>query len=695
MGNPFKNAIVGVVTRAKNAIKKSMQLEYDSLYNYCTKEDREATIAYLLLYADGKRSPYAAKWKLYDDYYNNAHIAQEELKKYCHDKNIPWIPAVIPDPYIHVESQIMPDVPSFEFNGRDDDLDSEKAKIRQYVCQYVLDQNEMLLKINRNQRRVNKLGNEIWKVGFDYNKELPQNVHGDIFVHDIDPANFINDPMAIDIDDGEYHDYVYNLHRVKAARIFRKALLKAGINSIEEIGQGTSVQTKIYDTDTYDLDQDSVQIVEHWFRQPEDGSEQYTYEVKGREVTETVEWESGDIACSILINDIEIKYIPKYWMKTSKQNKMFPFSMGCKIPVENKFWDKSEIEPIKELVDAADRELATALLNDTFAANDIIIMSDNAMDEGYQPDNTPGAIWKVKDSAVTKPVRLGGLGNLNGGLKDTVNFIRDIIKQVVGNFDVNMGDAPPNNVKTLGGLVQLKEQGNTRQNKKKAGNTAMWERLLKLIDYTAIEFYDDNRLIFIGAEKSDKSEPQQAEDGTITQKPVPIAFKYNSDYLKIYDDTSNNYFYPSVDYVINVGDGIKDSPAMTIQATENLMSANITPNNYKLAESLVDLMNLPNRKEIKEVWKGIYGKPTEPPKDQPNVSISYKDLPPDAQVQLLSQMGIQSQGGLNPMSAEGQQQEQQLDPNTILEQLTPEERQHLEENPELLDQVLQQMGGQA
>lgn len=685
------------VKKVKDVFKKALNIEHETLYDYSDRVSRESTISFLLTYADGKRSPQVAKWRLYDDYYNNIHVSQVELADYCSKKNIPWIPAVIPDPFIHVESQINGDIPGFEFKGRDDDLDSEKAKIRQYVCQYVLDQNDMLMKINRNQRRLGKLGNEIWKIGFNYNVELPQNVHGDIFVHDIDPVNFINDPLALDIDDGEYHDYVYTIHRMKAKRIFRKELKKLG-KSIDELGTGEFINTKIYSSDTYDDTFDNVQIVEHWFRQPEEGSEKYTYEFDEKEVTETVDWEAGDIACSILINNTEIKYIPKYWLKTSKQNKMFPFSIGCKIPIENKFWDKSEIEPIKELVDAEDREMANLLLRDTFVANDVVIMSENALADGTVPTNEPGAIWEIKDTAVLKPTRLGGSTASNVGIKDTISYIRDLIKQTVGNFNINMGDAPPGNIKTLGGLIQMKEQGNSRQNKKQIGSIAMWERTLKLIDYTAIEFYDDKRMIFIGAEKSGVSEDKIGSDGVTSKVDVPIQFQYNSDSLKVFDDYSNTSYFPGVDVTVNVGDGIKNSPAMTVQATENLMMAQIGPSNYKLGMSLVDLMDLKNKKEIKDNWEKLFGNPQPPPKDEPKVSINYKDLMPDAQSQLLQQLGIKSAGGVNPM-ADGQlqpgqqQQQQQIDPQMILDQLTPEEQQHLSENPELLDNLINNMAG--
>ena len=684
--------------------KATKEIDSDTLYNYLTKESRENTVSYLLTYADGQRQGQVKKWQLYDGYYNNAHATQLELMSYCQDKNIPWVPAIIPDPFIHVESQKNIDIPDFEFSGRDDDQDSQKAKIRQYVVQYVLDNNDMKMKNNRNETRLGKLGNEIWKIGFNFNTDLPNGIHGNIFVDDIDPMNFINDPIALDLDDGEYHAYVYTMHRMKAARVFKKQLDKLGL-TIDELGEGSYINTTL-STDNYDKTIDTVQIVEHWFRQPIDGSEEYEYEVGQvpqkdyKKVKEVVKWDAGDIACSIQINDTEIKYIPLYWLKTHKQNKMYPFAIGCKIPIENEFWDKSEIEPIKELVDAADRQLANMLLSDTFLGNDIVLQEENALSDDTELVNEPGAVVKVKAGMIDKIRRLGGLTGNKTGAKDTINFIRDIIKQTVGNFDVNMGDAPPGNVTTLGGLVQLKEQGNTRQNKKKVGMTAMWERVYKLIDYTALEFFDDDRLIFLGAIGEQKPQ-QEVNPQNMDRSQGPVAFQFNSDLLKQTDNDGQEYF-PVIDCTINVGDGIKNSPAMTIQATENIAKMAITPENMEIVFSLIDQMGLPNRKEIKTSVKDFFDNQTKnagEKKDPPNITISFKDMPIDAQKQLLQQIGINS--NMEPsLEMQNDQGGQEVDPQqlhdhykSIFDGISHEEKLHLQENPQLLDKFVKENGG--
>lgn len=718
---------------AKLSRDDSRNITGQQKYDYSDREAREATVPFLYAYAKSQKEEQTAKFKLYDDYYNNEHITQKEIAKFCENKGLPFIPAIIPDAYIHVESQIIPELPDFEFNGRDDDLDNVKAKQREYVVRYVVDNNKVEDMNTDNERQLNKLGNAFWKVAFDFDRSGP-GYQGDIVVGAPDCAEIFPDPAGVDIDDCEFIDFSYRMHRMKVYRKFKADLDRLGISLNELCADGNFADTQIYNSQTQDINDDTLQIIEHWFRQPLDGSDTREISIKNpitgktQTIKQKVEWEAGDIACSIFIGTKEIRYIPKYWEKTGRQNKMYPFVKYCKIPVAKSFWDKSEIAPIKELIDAADREFSMMLLNDAFNANDIIVIEENALADDAETENTPGAHWKTKTGMINGVRRLGGLSSLQGGLKDTINFIRDIIKQTVGNFDVNMGDAPPGNVRTLGGLVELKEQGNKRQNIKKADRKAGFARLYELIDWTALEFYDDNRLIFLGATgetQPDQQEQQEVIPGqNMDRSKGPVIFRFNSDNMRVLDAEMTDatgeaqYYYPRIDAKIDVGDGITNNKAMTLAATENISKMQITPENYKLIQGMVELMNLPNRKDIKQYLEKLFtqrqqpAEPvTQPADDKPNISISYKDLPVDAQVQLLAQIGIESQGGTQQPLQPDLGQDIPLDilpegmpmatpemppeelPGTsaldkILNSLTDEELQMLEENPEIIFEAL-------
>jgi hypothetical protein len=164
---------------------------------------------------------------------------------------------------------------------------------------------------------------------------------GDIVIGNPHPANIFPDPSAYELEDCEYILYVYRMHKRKARRTW------GGI--IDNLNPSAShYETEIFqDRDTNLLDDETVQVIEYWYRQPSDGSAN----VNGLQY----EWNAGDIACSIQVEFKEVQWIPNYWEKTSKSgNNRFPFIKYCKIPVEKSFWDMSEIESIKDLIDGAD-----------------------------------------------------------------------------------------------------------------------------------------------------------------------------------------------------------------------------------------------------------------------------------------------------------------------------------------------------
>lgn len=643
-----------VVNSVKKVIKDfGRQINGYQLYNYADKEDREATAQYLYQYAKQQRGNQEKKWREQDRYYNNDHVVQMETYKFAKDNNIPWLPAVIPDPYIHVESQIIPNVPDFQFNGRDDDMDSQKAKQREYVVRYVLEQNKIDTMNTENERTLGKHGNAFWKVSWDNNKNYA-GVFGDIVIGNPDITNIFPDPSATDIDDCEYIDYSYPMHRLKASRVFKNQLEKLGLTVNDIMGNSTRLDTEIFDTDTHDVQLDTVQIIEHWFRQPQDGKETMEVYVDDKLIKIPVEWEAGDIACTISINNKEVQYIPKYWIKTGKQCKLYPFIKYCKIPIRKRFWDKSELDTIKELVDSADRELAMALLNDTFTANDIILQEENAFAEGSVAQNQPGAIWKVKSGMVNSVKRLGGIQS-GKGLMDMVNALREIIQQTIGNFDSSMGNEPVR-VTTASGIAQLNERADARKNIKKADRLSGFERLFELIDWTALEFYDDNRMIFIGAKK-------EGEES--------ISFQYNSDGMRVYSDMTNEYYYPRVDAVVNAGDGLQKSKSFTLATTENLLAKPINMNNYKIVQEMLDIMDTPNKKQIKEFYEQLYA----PQLELQNMKIQQE-----------------MQNIMNPpMPQMPQQQGNQAPPKPSLDdlmgELSPEELDMIDQDPNLAEEV--------
>lgn len=555
----------------------------DELYNYSTKESREKTVEYQYEYAKSQRSQQEVMWRTMDDYYEGIHSTQAELEQTCLDNGIPFIPAIVPDPYIHVESQIIPDIPDFEFNGRDNNMDALKAKEREYVVKYVVENNKVSGMNTDNERRLRKLGNAFWKVSWDGSKRIKgpngKELWGDICVGAIDPANIFPDPAADSIEECEYIGYAYRLHRMKVARMFSKQLKRLGM-TVNDLGNDSGFEdTEIYTSSIHDTEDDSLQVIEFWFRQPEDGEETVTYVIDGKEESVTIKYNAGDIACSIQIGGTELQYIPRYWESIGDWCQQYPFIKYCTISIPNQFWDRSEIQPIIGLVDAVDRELGTYLLNDAFTANDIIVTEEGALADNSEITNVPGAMVVTKQGMVDSIRRLGGLSNLNGGLRDTIIFLRDMISQTVGNYDSAQGKEPVR-VTTASGIAQLNERADARKNIKKADRLIGFELLYEMIDLHAMEFYDEDRMIYLGAKE---------------EKKTPIAFKFNANKFREKDG-----YVPRVDATIYAGDGVTKSKAYTTAAISDLAKMQITPANAEIVKEWVNLIGLPNRQLISE-----------------------------------------------------------------------------------------------
>jgi len=571
---------------------KGLDISVSSMYDYSTKETREVTAMYLLSYAQAQRSRTETRWQLMSDYYNGDHRTAMELQAMLESQGIPFPIACVQDPFLHVESQLTPDIPTFEFNGRDDDIDSLKAKQREYVVQFVLDNNGVNGKNMRNERRLNKLGNACWKVYWDASVKIPGTlIGGDIKVDDAAIECCYPDPSALTVDGCEYFNYVYPMHVRKAARMFKKELTKLGIT----LAPSTTIGVEnIFNSETQDNTVDNVEIFEHWYRDDE-----------------------GDIALSILINGDEIRNVEKYWEKTGMQNKNFPFVMYCMIQDENEFWDRAGIEPIIELTDAADRELSYGILNTVTNGAGQVNIEEGALANDADFVNHPSAINVFKNGRINsykKELGNSGINNIAG----PIEFLQNQMERTVGNFDTSMGQEPAR-VTTSSGIAQINERADARKNIKKADRNTGFKQLYELIDWACLEFYDEERMIYIGSDddalnqryaKAVEGEPGFVEN--FDKEAGPIIFKYSSSKMQIETNPDELYF-PKIDTTVHVSDSIVKSKAFSIQAIQEISQTQITPENVELIKEQLNLLGLPSRKLIIDALDKSFGIQKEDP----------------------------------------------------------------------------------
>lgn len=559
--------------------------EKGRVYDYSSAEGRVATAEWLFQQAKDERAAVEATWRRNNDYYNFAHDAAREMADAIEESGLPWSPACIPDPYIMVESQIDPDVPQPEFHGRDDDLDSVKAKERELAVRYLIEENRLDDLNTSNERRLRKLGDAFWKAYWDETMTCGQK-QGNIRVRDVAPQDIYPDPTAgpEGLQAGEYVFYIYTMHKLKFWRLYHEEIKKTG-KTLDEVA--TAYDYREADdilapwTQSTAARDDLVQVMEFWYRQPFDG--------KGTR--------AGAVGCSIQAGGVELRHIPDYWERTGAQCELFPFVHYWCIRDETQFWNKSELEPILPLVDAADRELATGLLNDAMMANDVVVIEDGALVPGEEFTNVPGAVVRVNPGRAGGVARLGGL---NDGLK-SVNMIEWLLSQIQRtnrNYDSNNGRETAR-VTTASGLLQLRSDAQEQTRIKTADRNAGFCRLYELLDALALEYFDDDRLLYIGAKQEGGEGETIIYNGARYAREVPeLIDPLTGEVLQ-----ERRIYYPRVDVTVTCGDGVSKTPGATVEVLDKLAAITVTAENWKLLAAELDYLDIPQKQEIVAEWR--------------------------------------------------------------------------------------------
>ncbi len=551
----------------------------EGFYDYSSIYAREDTFKRLLSYAKEHKEDISEYWSRMRSYYDGDHGGSGVFQSFAAENSLPFRAALSSDGYIHVESQIDAALPEFEFSPRTS-ADTEKAKQREKIVRYICDRNDLELKNSRNERRLGILGSAVWKVCWD-SDYLENGKYGEVFVDNPRPEEIFPDPCATSIDDCEYIGYVYGMHKEKVRRLFSDELSARGISFDEILRGGDTMKESFldFDDDFYDESQmsDILRITEWWFRQPCDGEEDVEIFAGGEARRVHYSYRAGDIALCIFIGDYEVRYIPKYWKDTSCG--MFPFVIYDRLPRDRCLWGKSELEAIIPFIDASDREIAFAQFNSAFSSNDIIIAEENALCDDCEFDNSPGAVWKLRPGMMGKVQRLGNTAYSEGYLHSNYDKWRSIMEETTGNYAVNYGNEPLR-VTTATGIALLNERAKNRSSLKKIDKSAGFARLFELCDRTALEYYDDGRVIFLGAGDGDE-------------------FIYRGQEFR--ENVGDDVYYPRVDVRIHIGDGLANSKAFSVSALSSLISTPINENNYRIVKSYLELVDLPMRKEISDM----------------------------------------------------------------------------------------------
>ena len=568
-------------------------------FDYSDKE-REQTILALIADSKTERMAVEAKWRLLKGYWCGFGQALEKyLDKFGDDTDMTDVltqfeevssSLSLTDAYIQVESQITPEPPEPMFQGRDNKEDSDKAKQRQYIVEYTMYKNDVKSQNTEHERTMRMLGDSFYKVYYDDNKSYDDNHEGEICIDFVNVDDIFPDPTADCIDNCEYINHIYYMHRRKAQRLWKKDFKKEKIN-VYEIASASRSTTQVTSDNTENgasSEINLVQITEHWYRD-----------------------DDGDICVSMFVGDKEFRNVKKYWSKTKSQNKNFPFVHFYRIKNLSSFWNMSELEEIIPLINQANRILNTSIDNMELTSNDMLIYEENSLADGEEITNEPGAAIKTKPGMVNSVKRLGGLNALANFVGD-IQFLQGEIQRTARNYDSNQGKETER-VTTASGLAQLRADASEQSNIKDYDLQQAWKRLFILVDWTALEFYDDDRLIYIGVPQVEK-EQQQGLPMNLDKKQGNVFFRFNSDKMrKVKGDKQVpvegeevEYYYPLIDCEVNVTSGVQKSKSFTIQVLQSLMGQPITPDNYKTAIKLIQELDIPQKDDIIDEWKEMF-----------------------------------------------------------------------------------------
>jgi hypothetical protein len=352
-------------------------------------------------------------------------------------------------------------------------------------------------------------------------------------------------------------------------------------------------RTGIFDLTTAVDDQDdTVQVLEHWFRQPVESKDK-----NGNTVP------AGAVGCSIQAGGRELRYIPNYWEKTCRQNALFPFVHYWRIQDENQIWNKSELFPVMDMIDAADRKLSMGILNDAFMANDILLVEDGALADGTEITNEPGAVVKLKQNAMGRVQRLGGLQSIANAAVG-VDWFKGQIERATRNYDTSMGKEAQR-ITTATGMAMLRADAQSQEDIKKADRNAGFERLYELLDWLALEYYDDDRMLFIGADPShDRPAAAMNYNSNDLSQVMPEVLDLNGEVVR-----ESWTYWPKVDVTITASDSVTKSKAQTLQVLQALTQAQVTPENWRLFAAQLDLLDIPGKQEIIDQWQQQFENP--------------------------------------------------------------------------------------
>lgn len=375
----------------------------------------------------------------------------------------------------------------------------------------------------------------------------------------------------------------------------------------------------------------------------------------------------------------------------------YPIVMRENIPVCYQFGGQSDIDVIRDQQDAI-KKVVTKLQEKILKAGSLIILPDTQRGKAKLTDE------ELKVLFFDQAERATGIQvvSMQPDISKDMQFLAEqynAAQSTLGITNSFQGKADTTAKSGVAKQLQI-AQASGRMQSKKSNKYQAYKELFEIIFQFKLAFQDETR-------------PYLTKDA----QGNPAYEEFNRyEFLK-QDETGEWYYDTDYIFASDESGGIPSDRLYMLDMVQNLYKEGAL-NKLQLWQQLENL-HYPLAGDIKKqvedtMYLQMY--------DKPKITIDFKDLPADAQVQLLQQIEIQTQGGLSPqLQVEVQknqtdaqikqeknqndiqlkQQDQQnnqiqteqptpIHINDLLSGLSPQEHVILQQNPEILKQFLAQ-----
>lgn len=330
------------------------------------------------------------------------------------------------------------------------------------------------------------------------------------------------------------------------------------------------------------------------------------------EKTETVPQDVQLINGGVLPAGTEVPYyVPK----------LYPVSVRINVPKNFSFHGQSDIDVIRDQQDSI-KKVGTKLEEKIIKSTPIIKAADN-----HNVKITDEVFQVVKGN----PQQLASLGveNLNAEIQDDITYIefeRRVSQWMLGITDSYQGVQDTTAQSGRAKQVQV-QQAQGRLQSKIFNKYKAFKELFQIMFEFKLAFYDERRP-FLSKDENGNDDYGEFDKYQFLIQDKEGQWYYNTDFL----------------FSADPGQGLPKDPMFLYDQAQQMLGEGAVD---KLQFwTIMEQLQFPQSKQIKDqIQQQMQQQSQQPQQNErpPSVSVNYKDMPPQAQQQVLAELGIQVQ----------------------------------------------------